>query len=105
MLFSVRMKMPDRIGIDERGTIRCTPFEGRNVALRPAGRLLEQPVRGDADGDDRVPSAELERAPGETVLGAYADDPARLVPNEVSARTLVATDAPWAAAVRATYTA
>ena len=35
------------------------------------------------DGDDRVPSADLEGATGERVLGPNAEDPARLVPEEV----------------------
>ena len=75
MLFSVRMKSPDRIGIEERGTIRCTPFEGRTSLA--AGRcLLEQPVCGHADGENRMPSPELERAPPETVVAPYAEDPA-----------------------------
>ena len=43
-------------------------FRRPQCLLRPAGGLLEQPVRRDADGDDRVPSPDLERAPGETVV-------------------------------------
>ena len=57
-------------------------FRRPHRALRPTGGLLEQAVRGDADGGDRVPGADVEAAPGQPVLGPDAEDAARLVAEE-----------------------
>ena len=75
---------------------------GPDHSLGAACGPFEQPIRGDPDRGDRVPRADLERAPVEPILGSSSEDPARLVPNQVNGPDSVATAAPRAAAVRAT---
>ena len=99
MLFSVRMKRPNRIGIEARGD-QVHSFRRPYRALRAAWPL-EQPVRGDADRGDRMPRGS--RGGGQS---AGPGDDTEILPDSSRRKpvawTLVATDAPRRAAVRAT---
>ncbi len=86
---------PDRIGIDERGTIRCTPFDGRR-------KLCARPVASSSSLSVPTPTATIvcraRSSRGRPASESLARTPTiRPVSSrrKSTARALVTIDAPW----------